>query len=251
MSEETIDISHESEAKINIHFNRILSSVGLRLEDLEGKRILDSGSGKRYLERGARLSGIGTSIVSFDKDTVTLKENGMPIGTATVGNAFDPLPFKDGSFDLIVNVGGPIQGGPYSDLSFHLYREALRVLKPQAELRTRFPLMRGGVYPILYYNNKEGNIQIPKESVEKYLRFNENVATDDQGIPDEFEDFWLDVYKDFLSKDEQISLQNFLRDELQESLTHNGLFASIQLQEIENAEKTESYNPFMILKKTG
>jgi len=246
MNEENIDINHEPREKVQEQFNRVLTAVGLQTQDLKGKTVLDAGSGRRFLERGARLLGIDTSIVSLDKNIVRLTKNEDPVGTGVVTDIYQGLPFQDEVFDTIINVGGPIHGGPYSEMSYNFYSESLRLLKPNGELRTTAPLFIDGINTVLYFENRDGNLEIPKEDIEKYLQYNNNANLDDRGVPDEYDDYWLGIYKSFLSKEQQVSLNQYLIEELVSGFKENGLSVNAELHD---TGMFNFYNPYMVLKK--
>lgn len=247
---ETISIAISIENAKNETRNqseRILHSVGLDMKDLSGKVVLDAGSGKRWLERAIKEDNVEATVISFDKRQIALKSEGNNGNTAVQGNALDGLPFQDKCFDLIINVGGPIRGGPWNETALSVYLDALRTLKEGGELRSIVPfLSEGGIGTYFYNIAQEGEIDISREEIDEYLEENNIHDVDAQGLPEENDSFWID-YSLRYSKDEQKDLNNYIAEELCDALAQQGIQVMVDMREANEHEK--KFVPYMVMKK--
>ncbi len=116
--------SHPSEKSSRI-FNAYLQDLGLSIDFMQDKRILDVGALKGAFASEAKKYGI--AVTSLDRtDRGQLTTEGFVLGSA------QRLPFADESFDLVV------ARAAFHDLNVETKRfvhEARRVLKPGGELR--------------------------------------------------------------------------------------------------------------------
>lgn len=78
-------------------FKEYLKDLGLSIEDLKGKNILDLGAGKALFAQKAKEYGF--SVVSFDKYPELKKLSDVPY---VKGDAYQ-LPFYNNAFDLILS----------------------------------------------------------------------------------------------------------------------------------------------------
>ncbi len=81
----------------------ILNRLGLNIDDLKDKKILDIGSGEAAVENYLKRAGIN-SIISIDKKLpwMSLDKNINQVNALA-----EKLPLKDSSIDLIIAHGGP------------------------------------------------------------------------------------------------------------------------------------------------
>jgi ubiquinone/menaquinone biosynthesis C-methylase UbiE len=133
----------------SIDFHTQLRELGLSVESLKEKSVLDIGSGGARFAEGAKDENINTKIISLDpkyslpknlklkitggEDTTMkrVKEKQLPI---VVGLA-ESLPFSDKSFDLVIaNCSVPYYQ-PDKNLKAKSISEIIRVLKPGGEAR--------------------------------------------------------------------------------------------------------------------
>lgn len=133
----------------SIDFHTQLNELGLSIESLRDKSVLDIGSGGARLAEGAKDEEINTKIISLDpkyslpgnlnrkicggKDTTMerIKEKQLP----AVAGLAESLPFADESFDLIIaNCSVPYYQ-QNNDLKAKSIFEMIRVQRPGGEAR--------------------------------------------------------------------------------------------------------------------
>ncbi len=85
---------------------KVLSDVGLTVEDLAQKdKILDLGASTAVVERALRLRGLPDKVVSLSLEVPNqVKKAGLNYVKGHAAN----LPFKGGSFDLVISRNGPL-----------------------------------------------------------------------------------------------------------------------------------------------
>lgn len=139
----------ESFSNDSIDFHTQLNELGLSIESLRDKNVLDIGSGGARLAEGAKDEKINAKIISLDpkysspkslnrkisgdKDTTMerIKEKQLP----AVAGLAESLPFTDESFDLIIaNCSVPYYQSD-KGLKAKSISEMIRVLKPGGEAR--------------------------------------------------------------------------------------------------------------------
>lgn len=120
--------------------------LGLELESLRHKVILDVGSGQGQFAKDVKESGIEAEVYSLDP-LFASKEKQEELGKQTrisgdiykddksVAGLGELLPFKDGSFDLVLaNYSLPWHADLKEQIA-DFFSESLRVLKPGGEIR--------------------------------------------------------------------------------------------------------------------
>jgi len=241
----------------NVHTNetiqngalRILRTVGLTLGDLPGKSILDLGSGPRFLERKVNSDGINAKVVSYDIDFETLSKANDNKVSAVQGTIHEGLPFKFDAFDLVINVGGPLRGGPANSDVIEMYINAIKTLKENGEIRIYNPFRGvGGIAEYLYYLDRKGKLAIRREDIET-VYYEEEPEYDDRGMPYPMypgDDFWFHEYYK-LPKEQQLAYSIDLTKLLEEELRHKGVNISLRLEEPDKDSK--DYDPFLIIKR--
>lgn len=249
--------------KVHLHSGEeMVRRWNLQPENFNGKTVLDVGSGPRTLEKYLKEIGIDSTLVSLDIDESRLEareDSGLPV----VGNYYAGLPFKDDSFDLVVNDAGPLQGNPITDKYLpeiqsvnRIYGEACRVLKPGGEIRIVDPFydIRFGIGILLYWMAKEDRIKIPKDF--DFAQFYDDPAEidpDEEGYPlpiGKSAHFW-----DVLYGSRDVEYQKELCDEIigytQEKLRELGYITeitSIENKEPQDEEESEDYHFCMVIK---
>lgn len=106
--------------------------LGFKREDLSGKKVLDLGSHKeKTLETDLKNSGIQTEVISLSRDFAVQKPTEQTkTGITPIAALAEELPFKNNSFDYILDLAGPsIYSTTFEDIIKRLYEE-VRVLKP-------------------------------------------------------------------------------------------------------------------------
>lgn len=130
--------------------NHILKGVGLTARDLDGQKTLDVGAGNRFLEATFGAAGFNGLVVSVDLDKRILKSLAInPTSTVRTNVDLFGLPFRDNTFDVVFNHGGPICGDFASAI------EAVRVTKPGGEV-SLMPVFQKAVAEIQYAKFKSG-----------------------------------------------------------------------------------------------
>jgi len=81
----------------------ILNRLGLNIDDLKDKKILDIGSGEAVIEQTLKKNGIN-NIISIDKRLPWMSSNK---NLNQVNALAEKLPLKDNSVDLIISHAGP------------------------------------------------------------------------------------------------------------------------------------------------
>lgn len=128
----TIDMSvHDKENPEQI-FRDYLDDLKLFPEDFD-KKILDVGSGAGHFAKWASEHGVSNNIVSIDK------YNADPLTPNPVRGEAEKLPFKDGSFELIISHASMPMLLYFEEDTQKAIKEALseflRVLKTDGEIR--------------------------------------------------------------------------------------------------------------------
>jgi ubiquinone/menaquinone biosynthesis C-methylase UbiE len=121
--EDGLGISSESVQKATSQLNRL----GIGWEDIEGKTVLDVGTGGAHLAQAAKLQASTARIFSLDLQRI---ESWSSLSKEIKGNVLEAdaeaLPFPDNSMDLILNVAS------MNPTAIH---DEVRVLKPGGEIR--------------------------------------------------------------------------------------------------------------------
>jgi len=158
----------------------ILKNIGLSVDDLKGKKILDIGAGERFIAGYCAKEGVNNEIYSVEPniDNAEFVKNFIgknwpeiktEIDKKTVKNRQEELPYKDESFDLAINsfaLPGKrfFKEGKIDDMKNSIdsaLQEITRVLKPGGEAR---------IYPLEFYADDQGEQFRPwKEAVENKL----------------------------------------------------------------------------------
>lgn len=138
------------------NFPKYLEWLNLPPDDLRDKKILDVGSGVGRFAAEAKEFGI-EDVVSLDpglkleKNRKKAKKIGA--GTAMAARA-DALPFRDESFDLILNnFSVPMWSEAPSEME-ETFREELRTLRPGGEIRLA-PVMVVGETITAYFTPED------------------------------------------------------------------------------------------------
>lgn len=116
----------------------ILDRLGLKLEDLKGKVVIDLGAGECAVGRLAEVSGID-SVVSLDKNKDILLAS--EVKDKVQGEA-QILPLKDRSVDLFISNGAPPGVNKKEQLALSVLDEIERVLKDTGEARIALASLR-------------------------------------------------------------------------------------------------------------
>jgi len=122
-----------SETIVEYEAARILQDLGLTLEDLQDKVVLDIGSGPSIIEKAAGHRGINT-VISLEKKLSRMSKN--PDLNRVNADA-RTIPLSDGSIDLLISHGAP-PGIPHNTIghdSIVTLREFQRVLSEGGEAR--------------------------------------------------------------------------------------------------------------------
>ncbi|MFZ2969975.1 MAG: class I SAM-dependent methyltransferase, partial [Minisyncoccia bacterium] len=100
-------------------------------ETLEGKKVLDIGSGRSELSREAEENNINTDIVSLDVSRDALAESGTYSGVAAMG---EKMPFSDEKYDLVTAIYSIPYWANSAKSAEDFMRESLRVAKKGGEI---------------------------------------------------------------------------------------------------------------------
>lgn len=117
----------------------MLNDLGLTLDDLANKKILDLGSGPQIIERAATIKGTGT-VFSVDSRPYALSKR-PEVKNGIVADIRKGIPqIKTNSIDLLISHAGPPTIPAVSrkkeDVNFSI-NEILRMLKDGGEARIR------------------------------------------------------------------------------------------------------------------
>lgn len=105
----------------------ILGNLGLTCDNLQGKSILDVGSGSSALAHASRLRGLNAKVYSLDLNfQKSWKKLPYGVRSMTVQADAEALPYGDDSFDYVVT-----HGSVFATEAI----DAVRVLRPGGELR--------------------------------------------------------------------------------------------------------------------
>lgn len=229
----------------------ILKLIQLKPEELAGKQILDLGSGpERVLATTLAAQGSTARITSLDL-TIPEQDRGA---NAVSADFFDGLPFDEQTFDLIINVGGPMMGGPWNTVVHEWYAETIHTLKPHGELRSYNALFGIGGLPFLTYNLvKRGELDSTLEPADKFFTDEdvEEVEFDDDGLPLPFPPgdlYWTDLFDWQLPPDEQERLTTWAAEKLEEELRKNGLAVTISVLP-QPSDEPRAYNHCLIVRR--
>lgn len=226
LGSEPESISDEEKADILKYMHETLRRVGLKSEDLSGKKVLDLGSSIRELEVGAKLEKIDTQIVSLDIKKDRLAEYKEPERRAVVGDASN-LPFKEESFDLVISSSGPLIEGPYSDEGLKCYQEALRVVKAEGEVReSRAFFGEGGISYYCYHIQKMGESAEVRSQLDSLVLEDERIEEEELErdensciIPVGMGNFAWQIFVAHLPIEKQQEIYGAIRDDLVDKLS--------------------------------
>jgi len=121
-------------------FQGYLRDLHLSPEDLEGKKILDVGAAFGRFARACEKQGIDADITSLDPRNLSKERGAEPQSKAEeryVAGKGEELPFKSGSFDLVISWGAvPLEVTPATpENTLRAINEMLRVANPEGEVR--------------------------------------------------------------------------------------------------------------------
>lgn len=233
-----------SQEKQEKSYERVLTAIGISEEDLDGKVILDLGAGGRWLEKGVRMHRVNAHVTSFDRRFNEVSDD--MYGKTLTGDFDDGLMLEDEQFDLVIDVGGPLRGGPYTERGVREYLEALRVLKSGGQLRITAAMIGEGVADILYQAYRDGNFPIDNQTITQYVNSaQEEIHLDPDGTPSIIDDFWRNRYNT-LSVDQQKELRELVAEDMKSVLFERGVDISYEFGESTNPKM---YNPPLIITK--
>jgi ubiquinone/menaquinone biosynthesis C-methylase UbiE len=117
-------------SEIKKHAQEMLGNLGLTIENLRGKSVLDLGAGDADLGKAMKQNGV--DIVSMDRRIFEENQKGV---NCVVGDA-DNIPFQNESFDLIISHAAPptVMVKNIDDVRNKL-NEVKRLLKSGGEFR--------------------------------------------------------------------------------------------------------------------
>lgn len=101
---------------------RKLRSIGLETSMLPGKSVLDIHGGLPTF--GEKRALCGAKVVEINPEPEA---------------QFDSLPFSDKEFDFVIVTEGDLRGNPWDEEVMDLYKEAIRVIKDNSEIRIYDP----------------------------------------------------------------------------------------------------------------
>lgn len=149
-----------------------LQNLGLKREDLSGKRILDVGAGGRGFAYDVASQGIQAEVFSLEPRFAIPPEKRVDtlfgsyadlsdtpqVHGKTVAGVAEKIPFLDNSFDLVVSNYAFPTWAPSAKSLWQFYKEAARVTKPGGEIR-------------LYPNYRQGDRQFARSKVDTAKTF--------------------------------------------------------------------------------
>lgn len=113
-----------------------LARLGLGIDDLRGKQVLDVGAGAANIAKAAQAHDI--SVTSLDNNPALWTQDGIDVsGVPYVTGDAEHLPFENETYDLLMSHGGPYANVTHKENLIQMLNEALRVLKEGGELRER------------------------------------------------------------------------------------------------------------------
>jgi SAM-dependent methyltransferase len=133
----------------------VLKNLGLSIENLRGKKVVDLGAGKAELAQWAKEQTI--NIICLDN--FAGYERNVPKGIDYVEGEADKLPFPDESLDLIISHGSPPGISQDREEVIRIVNEAERALGSNGEFR----FGPGSLHPAIF---KEGELFTPEEEKE-------------------------------------------------------------------------------------
>lgn len=172
----------EGDCSIDKEFlEHYLNSIGLKIDDIKNKRIIDIGAGERKFAASCLKNGINIDVYSVDPnlskepfDHLFLEKNFPNLEkdarAKTVMGKRESLPFKNESFDLAINLFALpgkkfLKEGNWEEMKRVIdvtFDEIIRVLKHGGEVR---------IYPLEFYpDDQEEKYKPWKEAIENKLR---------------------------------------------------------------------------------
>lgn len=239
----------ESEICLN-SADEIMGMLDLDDQKLAGKTILDIGSGPRTLETHVKEKGIDSKVVSYDISEEMLREKGLENDSAVVGDFREGLPFKDDSFDLIICVHGPLDGGPFSENVSHRFEATLKALKENGEIRVFDPYLFYGDMACLMYSTISSKESISPKGIDflKLCPPDQTMELDDKGWPKPYSGgkfFWNQYYWS-LPQAEQEQCYQALTDYFEEALSEK---TPVTMNLFNSDPSSEIYKPSLIVRK--
>jgi len=143
---------NKEQLEIENHARLILKDLGLRIEDLRGKKVLDLGAGKAELAQWAKKQGM--NIINLDNFTGYKRD--VPENLSYIEGEADKLPFPDESLDLILSHGSPPGITQDREEVVRIVKGAERALRKDGEFR----FGPGYLHPAIF---EEGELFTPDE----------------------------------------------------------------------------------------
>ncbi len=191
-------INEAQHLKITERADIILKDLNLSWEEVEGKKVLDIGSGDSALAMASVLNGSHAKISSIDINMHDewLKFPWQDAPKPVLADSQN-LPFANGYFDkVIMHAAGGVQELP----------EAARVLAPGGEIRV-FPIGAGGVietWTVSYYLDTVKNM--PREKITSFLEDYYIFMDENEGfVPEWYKTVRKEAF-DNLSQEDKINM---------------------------------------------
>jgi len=112
----------------------VLDAVGLTWEKLEGKRLLEIGSGLAVLGQVAKEKGV--DVVSLEKNPEMWGEDGeVPKNIEYIVGDAEKIPLEDNSVEIVISKAAPPTISKTKEEVTNVIDEAMRILKPGGVFR--------------------------------------------------------------------------------------------------------------------
>lgn len=200
------------QSEVEAHAHLVMNNLGLEMEKMRGKKILDLGAGKAELAQSTKNRGI--NIMSLDSG-IGYSADELPKGIDYVKGSAAELPLKNESLDLLLSHGSPPGLSQTKEEVAKIIKEALRVLNNGGEFR----FGPGYLHPAIFDSG-----EIFSEEEEK------NFSTEDRmkRIREKSLEFLKTIYPNI----EEIAIKG-------KENRIDGFFYLLRKEEIEKGEKNE------------
>ena len=237
-----------------------LESVGLKPEDLEGKKVLDIGAGLAEFAREAKKRNI--DVTSLEKDPSLWEDEGKPgQETPYIQGSATEMPIKDESFDYVVSKAAPPIISRNKEEVENVIKEAERILKEGGEFHFGPGSLDGEIFSDEELNEEVGGDFQEMETAERkkiienksgeFLKsINPNIEYTEKKDPETGNEIGFYVFKKEKQREDAGEEKYYNEDYINEVLESGNKTEMKKLAEVQNLspEKLQLFSDFAKLR---